>query len=264
MKTKLQTVLDRVVAHLSLSPEIANKLVRFIDLQKVKGLTSPYASSKFGDYLGFLQIPDTEAMQQFFVERWADHVVWSEVPKEYMKFLSAEMPMFTPSRLEPRYQETRFYDAGLVKVPAGENSNPENGGSVRTVPREEDSYGNFIIFQFLPEYFYMEVPNGWVATLLHQGLPEASDENPYSLSMSIDEARSELQKKLYNETHTVATKVKLLNYTLIAIDPTELKLDNDVFYPNNSLYRHSARSFGHYYTGEIPAKAISIAHENIT
>lgn len=264
MASKLQLLVERACANLGVPEEIAAKLVNFIDMQKIKGMTEPYASSRFGDYLGFLQIPDTAPMQQFFSERWADHVVWSQVPNAYMKFLNMEMPAFTPSRLEPQYQDKPFYQQGLPQAKLGDNYDPGTGGAVREVARGEDLYTNFIIYEFLPDYFYMEVPNDWVATLLQEGLPETDDSKPYSLAMSIEEARTELQKKLYNELHSVVTKTQLLRYTLIAIDPAQLELNNDVFYPSNAAYRRSARSIGHYYTGAIPASAISIAHENIT
>lgn len=260
----LQSIIDRAVLHLGVTPEIAQKLIHFIDLQKIKGLTEPYACSNFGDYLGFLQLMDTDEMKLFFIERWGDHVVWTTVPKDYMHFLNGETPMFTPSRLEPQYQDKPFYKEGIEQTPLGQNHNTFDCGSVRKVKRPDDPYSNFIIHQFLPDFFYMEVPNDWVATLLQEGLPEATVENPYSLSMSVEEARSELQKKLYNDTHQVVTKTQLLGYTLIGISTDKLELNNDVFYTNNLLMRRTSRVAGHYYLGAIPADAISIANENIT
>jgi hypothetical protein len=260
----LQAIIDRAVGFFGLSPEIAQKLISYIDLQKIKGMTEPYASSKFADYLGFLQIPDTQEMQTFFAERWGDYIVWTQVPKEYMKFLNPEGPLFTPSRLEPHYRERRFYESGVPQVPMGKNTNTHNEGSVRTIPAEKELYQNFVVYQFLPEFFYFEAPNEWVPSMLHEGLPAVEHDKPYRLHLTVEEARADLHKHLFRANHQMISKTDLLSHTLVQFETSKLVMNGDVFFTQNDLMQGSARSAGYFYIGQVPSNAIQVSSENIT
>lgn len=260
----LDTAIEAGCAKLGLSFEIVTKLVECIDLLKIKGEVGGYASSKFSDYLGFLQLADTEAMREFFAERWSDHMVRIPVPKEYMKYLNAEIPLFTPSRLEPQYNKTPFYEAGIEKVPTGKNTNTHDVGTVRKAGPMRESYQNFVIEQFLPPAFYIELPNESIPCVLSEGLPEVDFVNPYPLHTSAEDARQGLNKHLHHTLRRMVTPAELMRYTLVKLDSSQLEFNEDVFYTRNGLDAGSARSGGYFYIGAIPAKAISVADENIT
>jgi hypothetical protein len=232
-------------------------------MQKVMGQVGGMASSKFGDYLGFLRIPDDEKMQKFFAERWADHMVRSEVPKEYMKYLSPDAPMFTPSRLEPFYNPTPFYEAGITKTDPGVNRNPEDGGTVRKPKPMPEGYENFLIEQFLPEAFYIELTNESIPSVLKDGLPEVTFDNPYPLHVTAEEARRGLNKHLHHTTHRIVTPQELKRYTLVVIDVNKIEMNADVLFTRNDIEAGSSRFGGYFYSGKIPPTAIKVADENI-
>lgn len=261
--TNLEQIVTAAADKLQMPYELALKLITFIDLQKIMGQVGGMASSNFGDYLGFLRIPDDWQMQEFFAERWKDNMVRIKVPKDYEKYLHSDAPIFTPSRLEPIYQKKPFYDQGVEKVPVGASRNPFDGGFVRKAPPIEDDYSNFIIEDYLPQNFYMEVPNNEVPKLLREGLPAVNVDNPYVLHIHVEDARLWLNKTLGEKLRRLARKTDLLHYTLIHIEAEKLRIDNDVFFPDNNLHKHSARTGGYFYAAEIPHDAISVAHENI-
>src|SRR5438093_13728351 len=78
---KLIHIVSQAADSYNLPVETAYKLVAFIDLQKIMGRIGGEASSKFGDYLGFLRIADDERMRDFFAARWCDHMVRITVPR---------------------------------------------------------------------------------------------------------------------------------------------------------------------------------------
>jgi hypothetical protein len=123
-------IVEAATIQLSLPQDTVEKLVKFIDIQKIKGLVGGQAASKFGDFLGFLGIPDNSLSQQFFGDRWSDHRVHIQVPDDLKHYLNNDTPVFTPNRLEPQYQEKPFYEQGVTRVASGTYGNPENGGSV--------------------------------------------------------------------------------------------------------------------------------------
>ena len=260
--------LDQIVRDccnvLNVTEEVAFKLVQFIDLLKIQGQIGGYALSKFGDYLGFLQIHDNEASTQFFADRWSDHMVRIEVPQNYMKYLNIEAPMFTPSRLEPQYNKVPFYEAGIEKVPTGVSTNPHNEGTVRKAPLPREAYENFIIQQFLPSEFYLELPNESIPTVLSEGLPEVSFESAYPLHVKDEEARHGLSKHLHSILHRMVAKSDLMKYTLVKIDTSKIEITTDMLFTRNDLEAGSARSGGYFYLGKIPAAAIKVADQNIT
>lgn len=249
---------------LNVTEEVAAKLVIFIDLQKVQGQVGGYALSKFADYLGFLQVHDNAASTQFFADRWADHLVRVDIPHSHMKYLNPEAPMFTPSRLEPQYNQTPFYDAGIEKVPTGVNRNPHDGGTVRKAPPTREAYENFIVQQFLPKEFYLEITNESVPTVVVQGLPKVSFDAAYPLHVTAEEARHGLNKHLHSLLHRMVAKSDLMKYTLVKIDTSKIEINTDVLFTRNDLEAGSARSGGYFYLGNIPAEAIKVADENIT
>lgn len=263
-RNKLVQIISATASSYDVSVEVAYKLIAFIDLQKIMGAIGGMASSKFGDYLGFLRIPDDERMQNFFAERWADHMVRIDVPREYQKFLSPDAPMFTPSRMEPFYNKTPFYDAGITKTPTGMNRNPEDGGTVRKPKPMPEGYDNFLIEQYLPTAFYLEVVNEAIPSILNDGLPEVTFNEPYPLHVTANEARSGLNKHLYHKNGRIVTPSDLMRYTLIRIDPTKIELTTDTLFTRNDLEAGSSRQGGYFYTGKIPSSAVSIADENIT
>lgn len=260
----LDSIVRDAASFLGVPKETALKLVAFIDLQKIMGNVGGMASSKFADYLGFLRLPDNTITQQFFASRWEDHLVRIDVPKEYLKYLSGDVPLFTPSRLEPQYNPVPFYEAGLEKTLLGVNTNPHDHGTVRKPKPMREEYENFIIQQFVPQRFFLELPNESIATVLSQGLPEVTFENPYPLHITVEEARTGLNKHLHNLNHRIVTKADLMRHTLIEINTEKLEINSDVFYTRNDLAAGSSSTGGFFYIGKIPAKAISVSDENIT
>lgn len=261
-------MLDQIVQkgcdQLSLSKEIILKLIKFIDFQKVKGITGGYAASAFGDYLGFLRITDNEYTQAFFGERWGDHMVRTPIPQDWMKFLNAEAPLFTPSRLEPQYNDVKFYDAGIEKTLTGMTTNLHNHGTVRKAPPTRESYENFIIEQFLPKQFFIELLNESIPTILSQGLPEVTFDTAYPLHLNEEDARHGLNKLLHNELHRMVSKSDLMKYTLAVLDTSKIEINSEVFFTRNDIEAGSARAGGYFYIGAVPAKAIKVADKNIT
>ena len=262
--SKIIQIVAQAADSFGIDVDTAYKLVAFIDLQKIMGQIGGMASSKFGDYLGFLRIPDDERMQGFFAERWADHMVRIDVPKEYEKYLSPDAPMFTPSRLEPYYNKTPFYDAGLTKIPVGASRNPEDGGSVRKPKPMPEGYENFLIEQYLPTSFYIELPNESIPTVLKQGMPEVTFDTAYPFHVTAEEARRGLGKHLHHQNTRIVTSQDLKRYTLVCIDVSKIEVTSDTLFTRNDLEAGSARFGGYFYSGSIPPKAIKIADENIT
>lgn len=261
---KLDQIIRDCCNALNVTEEVAAKLVQFIDLQKVQGQTGGYALSKFGDYLGFLRLLDNEASLQFFASRWEDHLVRIEVPQTYMKYLNSDALMFTPSRLEPQYNKVPFYDAGIEKVPTGVSTNPHNEGTIRKAPDPREAYENFIIEQFLPKQFFIEMPNAAIPTVISEGLPAVTFDKPYPLHLTEEEARRGLSKHLHNVNHRMATKADLMSHTLLCVTTSELEVTADLLFTRNDMFAGSSRSGGYFYIGKIPAKAIKVADQNIT
>lgn len=261
---KVDRIIEEEAAILNLSPEVVRKLVTFIDLRKIEGQIGGLASSMFGDFLGFNRLPYTEQLSEFFARRWADHMVQITIPKEYMKYLPGDTPLFTPSRLEPVYNKVPFYEAGIDKTPPGVNTNLHDYGTVRKPPPMREEYENFIVSQFVPPTFFLEVANESIPTVLAEGLPEVDFEDPYHLHLNAEDARSGLSKHLHNLTQRVAAKQELLQFTLIELHTLQLELTADVFFTRNGLDAGSARSGGYFYTGKIPASAITVSDENIS
>lgn len=261
---KLDQIIRDCCNALNVEEDLAAKIVQFIDLQKIQGQTGGYALSKFGDYLGFLRVLENETTLQFFASRWADHLVRIEVPKNYLKYLNDEAPMFTPSRLEPPNNTTPFYDAGIEKVPTGVSTNPHNEGTIRKAPEPREAYENFIIEQFLPKHFFIELPNESIPTVLSEGLPAVTFDKPYPLHLSEEEARRGLNKHLHNLNHRIVTKAELMMHTLMCITTEELEINADLLFTRNDMFAGSSRSGGYYYIGKIPSKAIKVADKNIT
>lgn len=262
--SKVIQIVATAAETLSISVETAYKLVAFIDVQKIMGAVGGMASSKFGDYLGFLRIPDDERMQQFFADRWSDHTVRIDVPKECMKYLSPDAPMFTPSRLEPFYNKTPFYEAGVTKVDPGNNRNPEDGGFVRKPKPMPEGYENFLIEQFLPQKFYLEIPNDTIPRVLKDGLPEVTFDNAYPFHVTAEEARRGLSKHLLHHQSRIVSHVDMMRYTLVEIDTNKIEMNADVLFTRNDIEAGSSRFGGYFYSGVIPSNAIKVADENIT
>lgn len=260
----LEQIVQKGCEQLGLSTEVVTKLIQFIDFQKIKGITGGYASSSFGDYLGFLRIADNETTQSFFGERWGDHMVRTQVSQHYMKYLNAEAPLFTPSRLEPQYNEVKFYDAGIEKVNTGVTTNLHNHGTVRTAPPAREGYENFIIEQFLPKQFFIELPNESIPMTLASGLPKVTFDTPYPLHLTADEARHGLNKHLHSVLHRMVSKSDLMKFTLVTIDTSKIEINSDVFFTRNDIEAGSARAGGYFYIGDVAAKAITVADQNIT
>lgn len=261
-------MLDKIIndecVTLELNAETVLKLITKIDLLKIEGQIGGMASSKFGDYLGFLRLPDTQVMQEFFARRWADHFVRITVPKAYMKYLPGDVPLFTPPRLEPVYSRVPFYQAGIEKTETGVNTNPHNHGTVRKPRPYSESSEAFIIAEFVPVHFYLELPNETIATVLMEGLPAVNEEAPYPLHMTAEEARAGLSKHLHNVSHHIVSKSDLMRHTLVTIAVDKLDITSDNFYTNSGLEAGSTRAGGYYFVDKIPAAAIKVADENIT
>lgn len=239
------------------------RLVTAIDEYKLQGLTGGEAAEKFGDLLGMLQIPYTEVMQHFFARRWQDHVVWITVPQSMKHYYSGDTRVFTISRLEPSTINTHFYMNGITPTLPGDCRNPEDGGTVRKAPPLADGYSNFIINQFVPEQFYIEVPNVSVMSVLSTGLAATDETEPYTLFSDIEQCRGSLYASLTQRHGGKPLDHK--DFTLLSVHRSGLQLDNDLFYTKQlHAHKQGSRTNGYFYIGAIPASAIKVSIHNRT
>jgi hypothetical protein len=238
-----------------LSDEVIAKLITFIDLRKVEGQLKSYASSKFGDYLGFLQIPETEATFSMFDDRWKDSRIRIKIPKEYEKYVASDHPMFTAPRLEPSIDNRPFYKQGIQPSMNPCAYDSKRGGNIKVPQELLDDYSNFLIEDNIPEVFYMMIRNNQVESVLKNGLPETDYDDPYVLSDSADSAKSIfLSYFKAGENKVLALK----SGTLLKINSDFLEKNNDVFYTQKFGMHRMHRMHGYFYTGEILAKALSV------
>lgn len=241
---------------IGLSEDIVKKLYVFVDLQKLKGLNGPQASSKFQDYLGFLQIPETQELLEFFADRWNDHRVRIEVPKEYYKYIHSEHPMFTPPRLEPPLDDKPYYQLGLRDLPGATPYNEEFGGNVLIAQIPVEDYSYFIIDQFVPNKFYVMVINEQVPRILEKGFPKTSYDNPLMLFDNPDKCRAKFLSKM--QAHGSSAHDKLSKGSLISIDSEGLKLNNDLLFTERHSTKKIHKTLGYFYIGAIPPQACKV------
>lgn len=261
----LQSVLDSESCATGLPPETVSVLVGKVDELKILGYTGGEASSKFGDYLGFLGLPDDAHMGEFFARRWSDHCVVTPVPPKLRHYVANDTPIFTVSRIEPQYQVRPFYKQGLEKVEPGSYGPPTARGPVRTAPPLRERFSNFIILANFPPVFYMEADNARISTILSDGLPKSDRHHPYKFYSTIDDARDSLFRDLATHGRQRSATVMLpSNFTLLEIRSAGLALDNDVFYTRTlSGHKQGSRAYGYYYTGGIDKQFLAVCVANI-
>jgi hypothetical protein len=142
--------------------------------------------------------------------------------------------------------------------------NPQNGGTVRKAPAIGDDFSNFIIHQFVPEHFYIEVPNTDVANVLENGIPATDYDSPTQFYKTIESARGTLYAKL-SQQRGGANKLIGHDFTLIEIDSYALTLNNDMLYTKKlHAHKQGSRQEGFYYIGSIASKALSVSKYNRT
>lgn len=263
----LETAIAETATVLNIDTSLALSLVTRIDVLKIKGYTAGEAASHFADYLGFLGLPDDEASHELFATRWMDHKVWIKIPEDLKHYLNSDTPLFTQAREEPIYRKTPFYAAGITKTPLGVLRNPEDGGSVRKAPALDEGLDNFIIHQFLPDVFYLEVANNQVQSVLNLGLPaQPNGDDAYKIYLDAESARSNLSIDLMTadkELHTA--RPSLTDYTLIQLEVSKMEINNDAFYTKN-ITGHKGRTgnLGYFYVGHVPASGCKVSRSNKT
>ncbi len=257
----LTQIVTAAAEQMGVNTVIASKLVHFIDVQKLKGLTGGQAASRFADYLGFLRLPDDAASHEFFASRWNDHLVRIPITPELEKYSETSTPIFTRPRLEPVFNKTPFYNAGLTKVETGVTRNPEDGGSVRKPPPSTISYSNFIIEEFVPAQFYFEIHNEQVEDFLTNGLKALSGEAELQIYPSAHDAHANLVRDLRMRGNKI-THALLGEHTLVSIASEKMQLNNDVFYTKH-LSQNANATYGYFYTGGVPAAGCAVAENKL-
>lgn len=259
----LTQIIEQGCQLLKLATETVTKLVTFIDIQKIKGYTGGQAASRFADYLGFLGIADNAVSHEFFASRWTDHRVWIDIPENLRHYVDQAAPLFTPGRLEPKYETRPFYEQGIPQVAPGTTCDPTTGHSVRTAPALTESYSNFIINVNVPQEFYIEVANSAIDRTLTTGF-ESDPEQPYRLYASAAEARDSLYRELAHSRATRGPRAGVAgDYTLLTVATEHMELNNDLFFTMKIAGRkQSTTSAGYFYRGYIKPKGIRIADEN--
>ena len=243
--------------------EVVAKMITRIDLFKLQGRTGGEAAEKFGDFLGFLRIPYTLVMQEFFARRWTEHVVWTRVPLDMPEYYTNQDSLFTVARLEPSTVETPFYKNGIQSLPSGDCRNPQDGGTVRKAAPTEEDFSNFIISQFVPQHFYIEVKNTDVEDVLTNCFPASDYTDPLRLYGDITQVRGTLMTDLVQQRGY--TKLTHKDFTLIEIDSYAIELNNDYLYTKKlHAHKQGSRLNGYFYIGAISSKAISVSKENRT
>lgn len=231
-------------SNLQLPKDLVIKLITFIDIQKLKGLNAPSALSRFGDYLGFLQLPETQELVKFFHERWRDPKVIIEITPDIRKMIPGSNELFTPPRMEAVVIDKPYYKHGIPKTRGyvhGEHS-------LKLAPVPSESYKSFIIAQNLPSKFYLRIGSEQVASALENGLPAPKDQYVLfgSSNLALAYYLLVLNKYMKGSEH-VSSGVTL------QIDPWQLELNSDVL----SAFR-KYKFEGYSYKAGIPAKAIGV------
>lgn len=270
MPNSLEDVIGRCMAALGVDRPTAAKLALKIDSFKMRGLTGGEGSSRFADYLGFLRIPDSEVTNEFFAYCWTSPLVWTPICPELRPFLNRETPLFTQSRLEPVFHSTPFYEQGLTKVKTGVNFNPEDGSAVRKPKGLTEDYSNFIINEFLPKTFFIEVKNDEVSQVLAEGIratnegDDSDEDDEHTLYLKSDDARANLASDLRTHNRLV-TREALLQYTLIEIETSKMQINNKVFYTKTvSGHKGQGSNYGYFYSGSVPPSGCHVSSENLT
>lgn len=264
MKHVLDAVITDEVLRTGRSRDLVVKLVQRIDEFKVMGFTGGEASSKFGDYLTFLGLPDDEPASEFFARRWTDHRVVTEIPHKLRAYVNNDTPAFTISRIEPQYQKQPFTKQGIPTIDSGSYGLPGAKSPVMEAPRLTEEYLNFIIVENLPEIFYMEADNSRMSEILSTGLPHPGAELPYKLYATVGDARDSLFRdlKTHGRHHSVAA-LSPVNFTLLEIDSFGLVLDTAIFYTRTlSGHRQGTRAYGYYYEGSLDEQYLSVSKQN--
>jgi hypothetical protein len=250
-------------SNLQLPEEIVSKLYVFIDLQKLTGLNMPEASAKFEDYIRFLQLPETEELAKFFLDRWTDHRVRIKVPQDYKKYIHTDHPMFTPPRIEQLTDTEPYYKLGIRDRPGALKYNPMIGGNVQVAQPPQEDYSYFIIDEYVPEQFYIMLPNEEVQDVLENGFPATDYNSPYSLTSTVEEAKSGYVSAMSGTSRKMSgnntVHEKLNTGVVIAIDAEALELNDNVLYTEKYGAHKVHRTHGYYYVGAIPAKACKVA-----
>lgn len=268
--SKYQSIVQRTSSTFGLDAETAALLVNRIDLLKLQGFTGGQALSQFGDYLGFLRIPDNEQSLEFFAQRWADPLVWSPITKENVRYLNPETPLFTQSRLEPHFMSSPFFKQGLTKVGTGVSYNPEDSSALRKAPGLTEDYSNFVVSAFLPPAFFVEVKNSEVQAVLEHGIEathegnDSSPEDEHVLYLTPEDARANLAVDLRRQQLPVS-RATLLEHTLLEIATDSMTIDNRVFYTKTvSGHKGQGSNYGYFYSGSVPPGGVTVSKLNLT
>lgn len=266
MKHHLDKVVEFETGATGMPADLVTKLAERIDELKLMGYTGGEASSKFGDYLSFLGLPDDGPASEFFARRWTDHRVITPVSPKMRSYVNSDTPVFTVSRLEPQYQDKPFTGQGLKMVAPGSYGPRGAKGPVREARKLGEIYLNFIIVENLPPIFYMEVDNSRMSEILSTGLPKAGATTPYKMYMTPDDARDSLFKDLRAHGRSNSTKdMNPGNFTLLEIDSFGLSLDSNIFYPRTLHgHRQGTRAYGYYYEGAFDREFLSVSKQNIS
>jgi len=266
MKHVLDAVINDEVMRTGMSSDLVAKLVHRIDEFKVMGFTGGEASSKFGDYLTFLGLPDDEQASEFFARRWTDHRVVTEVPYKLRIYVNNDTPVFTVARIEPQYQKQQFTQQGIPAIDSGSYGLPGAKSSVMSAPRLTEEYSNFIIVENLPKIFYMEADNSRMSQILSTGLPHPGAKLPYKLYATVGDARDSLFRDLKTHgRHHSGAALSPANFTLLEIDSFGLVLDAAVFYTRTlSGHRQGTRAYGYYYEDALDKQFLSVSQQNIS
>jgi hypothetical protein len=241
----------------SLPTSKVEALFFFIDRLKLQGHTVGRAFSNYCDHLPLLGIACTDLTDQFFAYRWADKRVWIPVPVDLKDDLGT-MPLFTPFKID----EGDIYKCRAPLPPyvhPGTTRFSDEGHDTQLIPMPRDPSTFFIIDEFIPEHFYMELPNDEVLDALRSGLPNAPYDEPYRLALSPEGAKGSLVKlRLERREPIKYVHAALSDYTMLSVDTNKMDLDPDHFKIHIS-HHHKATNYAVYlYTGDIPAQALEV------
>lgn len=244
------------------------KFLTFIDIEKIKGNTRIAAAANFANYLKMVAGLDSkkllmlmadgnwiDTVSSWFHHRWDDHYVHIKVPQDMLKFISGEIPIFTPFRLE-EYAEA-MQGNHYCKYLQGGAFHRTNGNPMRVDLNKDAQYSYFIIREGIPEHFYIQIPTDEVADALTRGIKSTTVEND---AFQIFKHPSDVKTSVLSTDRQYENK-KQQAVCKIDADMLDITVDS-LFTRKMSGSRHmgGTHAVGIFFRGEIPNKAIKVLH----